>query len=502
MKKRILAMLLVFVMLLSAMPAIALAVEPEGTGVAEVDGTGYETLQAAIDAADGKTVKLLDSIELTTGVTVAKSKSITLDLNGKTLSYQDSSGTTSALITNNGTLTITDTSESGGGKITYSSTTPDSNYGYATNAITNRGTLAVEAGTIENNTGRASYAIDNNSTDNNANLTVSGNAVITAVADAIRQYANSSTYENNVTITGGRISGFRAVYIQSPLSNSGTKTNASLSVSGESVLESTDNSYYIAVYSYSHGQSLEGVEINISGGTINGGVYVGVCGGQAATTAEKVTISGGVFSSYVYSYSTTNNVSISGGTFTAGSGSYAQYYLAEGYEVKQNEDGSYGVAEKTVEPELPKFKKTSMILEEAIDIRFWALQSELTDIDGAYAVITLTKATGVVVSSGNIPSDQWDGSDGTYYKIRFNNIAAKEMCDTITVNVYDEDGNPLTQTLEYTLGKALVALYKSSSDADMKELAVAMLNYGAAAQKAFNYNEDNLATDYLSQISG
>ena len=51
------------------------------TGVAEVNGVKYETLQAALDAAaEGATVKLLSDIKVTSAVTV--SKKVTLDLNG------------------------------------------------------------------------------------------------------------------------------------------------------------------------------------------------------------------------------------------------------------------------------------------------------------------------------------------------------------------------------------------------------------------------------------
>ena len=53
--------------------------------VAEVDGTQFTSLQAAIDAADGKTVVVLDNITLTETVTVAAGTTVTLDLNGKNL---------------------------------------------------------------------------------------------------------------------------------------------------------------------------------------------------------------------------------------------------------------------------------------------------------------------------------------------------------------------------------------------------------------------------------
>ena len=64
----------------AALPMTAFAAEGD---VAEVDGTGYQTVQAAIDAADGKTVILLADTQ--ENVTIAKDTTITLDLGTFTL---------------------------------------------------------------------------------------------------------------------------------------------------------------------------------------------------------------------------------------------------------------------------------------------------------------------------------------------------------------------------------------------------------------------------------
>ncbi|MBR3796588.1 MAG: hypothetical protein IKK34_11295, partial [Clostridia bacterium] len=67
-------------------------------------GVGYETLAAAIDAAQaGDTVTLIDDIELTEGIVVAADKDFTLDLNGNVLSGVTTAAASSAVITNNGT---------------------------------------------------------------------------------------------------------------------------------------------------------------------------------------------------------------------------------------------------------------------------------------------------------------------------------------------------------------------------------------------------------------
>ena len=64
-----------------------------------------------MNAADGKTVQLLQDV--TASITIESGKTVTLDLNGKTLTNEDGKHT----ITNNGKLTIVDTSAAKSGKV-------------------------------------------------------------------------------------------------------------------------------------------------------------------------------------------------------------------------------------------------------------------------------------------------------------------------------------------------------------------------------------------------
>ena len=62
--------------------SILLALNEAAAGVAEVNGTAYDTLEAAFAAADdGDTVKVLKNCGLSKAVSV--DKALTLDLNGK-----------------------------------------------------------------------------------------------------------------------------------------------------------------------------------------------------------------------------------------------------------------------------------------------------------------------------------------------------------------------------------------------------------------------------------
>ena len=83
MKRKLLSILLCLAMALSLLPTAALAEEKK---VARVGNAEYATLAEAIAAAqDGNTVKLLGDVVLDKTL-IIKDKTITLDLNGKTIS--------------------------------------------------------------------------------------------------------------------------------------------------------------------------------------------------------------------------------------------------------------------------------------------------------------------------------------------------------------------------------------------------------------------------------
>lgn len=308
---------------------------------------GYETLQEAIDAANGKTVTVLTDIELTEGVTVAKDTDVTIDLNGKTISGVSEAATTSYVIKNLGKLTINDTV--GGGKITTEALNPDTSDtpGYANNTITNGGELIVNGGTIENATSGDAYAcfaIDNNSTSGDVSLTVNGGTITAQKSAAVRIFANGNS-KNDVIVNDGVLSGYRAIWLQLPGGDNSIVPDANITVIG-GTLTSTDSVYNSAIYSRTYGNSFANTDIVISGGTFNGAVALtGPSSGNLEVT-ENVSITGGVFNttydSCFYSYSDSMTGVISGGTYKV---KPADEYLADGYEATANEDGTYGIVE-------------------------------------------------------------------------------------------------------------------------------------------------------------
>ena len=157
--------------------------------VAEVDGVKYETVNEAIAAANGKTVKLLNDVN--EDVVVPSGVTVTLDLNGKTLT-----NVSSDTITNNGTLTIT-----GEGTV--------DNVTNGKAAILNKGTLNLEGGTITRSAepegqtpadgkGNSYYVVFNTS---GATLNVKDDATIKGIS----AFSSAVRNDGNMTVSGGLI---------------------------------------------------------------------------------------------------------------------------------------------------------------------------------------------------------------------------------------------------------------------------------------------------------
>ena len=263
----------------------------EGKYVAEIGSQGYESLQAAIDAAqDGQTVTLLaDATE-----DVVISKSITLDLGGKTLT--------------------------------------NTNAGKATISVTS-GTVTVKNGNVVG--GNDYYNIE---AKKDANLTLTD---VTATAGN----TGSSMIDNwgTLTITSGTYTGGLNVVK--------SEEDSKLTITGGTFeLSYATNGYTGVIFAYG--------DTTISGGefiqslTTTGRwnhptvVLTGVVEGHTAITR----VTGGHFVNKMSGESifrgvgkaTSDNFKVSGGTFNK---SIPDAYCADGFIPTKNADGTYGVKE-------------------------------------------------------------------------------------------------------------------------------------------------------------
>ncbi len=305
--------------------------------VAQIGNTEYGTLAEAVAAvpADGtqKTITMIADEAVVAGITIAAGQNIVLELNGKTVSGNTDSSKTYALITNRGTLTIQDNTDTnkdgtGTGLITTYIANPDGGDvpGYASNTITNNGDLTVKSGKIVNNgSGYACYAIDTqtNGTAYTPTLKIEGGRMqqMNAYTYAVRMFCNSTTNVNSAEVSGGVIEGGYGLWLQTP----NDKANmASLTITG-GVLNARDGA---ALYIGGTKADNSKISINIDGGQVNGtGVIIQ---GPLSGTYGEVSISDGEFANVQCGANVEKF--ISGGTFGE---EPAAAYLADAYMAKK-----------------------------------------------------------------------------------------------------------------------------------------------------------------------
>ena len=258
------------------------------TAVAKIGDNGFASAQNAFDAVqDGETITLLADCSAGTynEAYIPADKSVTLDLNGKTLTIGADCG-----IDLQGKLTVT-----GNGKITCANT-PICVDGSSAE-------LTVNDGTIESTNGYGIYA------ENGGSVVVNGGTISS-------QYAalsgNNTTGSMNFTVKSGTLTAAQGPAIYMP-------GQVSLNISGGTL---------------NGGVSLRMGQVNISGGVINAMTDVqaidmptGTVSGKPAYTysgnvwfPDALYVIGGTYTSKNTTYHNSLNLNITGGTFNCANG--------------------------------------------------------------------------------------------------------------------------------------------------------------------------------------
>ena len=185
------------------------------------------SLQSAIDKAietNAAGVRVYRNIELLQPLTIAKGKSVYLDLNGKTVKGLDKKETGSyGLITNAGTLTV-----AGPGKLVVEATY-NRNWNAYSSVISNQpgGNLVVEGGVVIEHLGGTdmAYGIDNltNGKGTSAIVTVK-DATVKSPYRAIRQFLNGIEATNELYVNAGAVveGANKSIWMQDPSANANT----------------------------------------------------------------------------------------------------------------------------------------------------------------------------------------------------------------------------------------------------------------------------------------
>ena len=199
----------------------------EKTLTPDKTGTAWAFLQSRINyATNGTTIKLTENVEATdtdTALVIPEGKSITLDLNGFTLDRcMDEATADGNVITNNGNLTIRDSSIDDSGVITggYHST--------AGGGIVNNGTLNIEGGAI---TGNRAYEGGGIANPSGSALNLYGGSV---TANTAYQFGGAGVLNSGeMTMSGGTISDNSVEDVS--FNGGGIWTNGTLTLSGGTI---------------------------------------------------------------------------------------------------------------------------------------------------------------------------------------------------------------------------------------------------------------------------
>ena len=429
----------------------------ESNAVAKVGDTYYKTLADAVTAADNATVTLLKDV--TANVTIPADKTITLNLNGMTLTNVDDH-----TILNNGNLTITGT-----GRV--------DNISHAKGALYNKGTVVINGGTFDRsqengmNKGESGqnswYTIKNVGTmtinDGATVQTAGNNAALGKFSSLVSNgYFNANDYNTNkgleqpiLTIDGGTFRGGLNTIKNDDRArltiNGGTFSNYYQAVvQNHNIAEITGGTFTAAsdantetygIYNCGCGADIDLGTLTVSGGTFTGATYAVA---EVSSQNAIVNISGGQFAgtkAAIIKSSTSNaTIAISGGTFSSDP---SVYVVGNGSANIVKRAGSEGAYTYTV---LAKSGLTSGVY--------------LTDPSGALAsnYYVSSTANGVWTVSYSAPYSGGSSSDPTYSvstpsKTENGSVTVSPKSaskgDTVTVTVKPDSGYVL-ETLTVT----------------------------------------------------
>ena len=307
MKRKLLSILLTLCLAFSLLPTAALA-DGEGTqtnDVAQIGGTGYATLQAAIDAAkSGDTIVLKKSISATE---IGEKKqlqfvkadmNVTLDLNQNTITAE--AGEAIAIHAANITLTVKNGTIENFAEGSYS----DGVYAYKES---NNLTLTFENIVLKSRT--QGLAVQGLTSNSNVNIV---NSNITSTEGLGIYYPPKS---GTLTISDSEITGVTGIVVKgSNLVVNGEKTIISGTgpnvdpetyytgaTDGSSTLTETGDAVYVE-----SGYNDRDISVSISGGHLNSknakAVRMFVKNGENTSAKREISVTGGTFSSDVSAY--------------------------------------------------------------------------------------------------------------------------------------------------------------------------------------------------------
>ena len=475
----------------------------ETNAVAKVGDTYYKTLADAVAAADNNTVTLLKDV--TADITIPAGKTMTLDLNGKTLTNVNDH-----TILNNGNLTITGT-----GKV--------DNISHAKGALYNKGTVVVNGGTFDRSKENGKTSNDSGSNSwytikNVGSMTIHDGATVQTAGNnttlgkfsslVSNGYFNAGDYTNNrgleqpiLTIDGGTFRGGLNTIKNDDRArltiNGGTFSNYYQAVvQNHNIAEITGGTFTAAsdantetygIYNCGCGADIDLGTLTVSGGTFTGATYAVA---EVSSQNAIVNISGGQFAgtkAAIIKSSTSNaTIAISGGTFSSDP---SVYVVGNGNTNIVKRDGSEGAYTYTV---LAKSGLTSGVY--------------LTDPSGALAsnYYVSSTANGVWTVSYSAP---YSGGSSSYDPTYSVSTPSKTEHGTVTVSPKNASkGDTVTVTVKPDSGYVLETLTvtdKNGNELTLKDKGNGKYTFTMPAGKVevkATFMEDNSMLNFFYDV--
>ena len=438
--------------------------------IATTGDADFMTIAEAVTAVkENGTVTLLKDVELPAPLTI--SKSMTLDLGGKTLTIDLSSTaievSTGSVSVCNGTIdSVNSVFRLVSGELELlDDLEVTSDNGYV--VYVKGGMLSTEA--VLSASG--------------SNATITGNGLYAGDAEILggsvthtSDIAISWPQNGQLTITGGTITGATALYVK----------GGEVEISGDAKL-------------IANGEKADFVHGN--NGAYSTGDALVVENSDYPAAPPVVTVTGGIFTSQngaaAALYGSREDGKevdpfIAGGTYS----SDVSELCVDGYVCVKSGD-VYVVEEEGVQIEKIDITGSNMTLGNELILNFVFRKTAFAGRDDLTFKATITSGE-EVVDVREIAIGDWGSANVSYYKVSVA-VSAKQMTDVVSIEIVDEDGNVYNNPYSMSVREYGHRILAADQSEATKIVVVDMLNYGAAAQTNFGYATEDLANSQLTE---
>ena len=157
-------------------------------------------------------------------------------------------------------------------------------------------------------------------------------------------------------------------------------------------------------------------------------------------------------------------------------------------------------ANEVIDPAL-NLDHPSLSFESEILYNFYFTAGDLTDVVEMGMITFTTKQTDGTVANAEKVYPGYTSVGGGMYMVQTEGISAKNLGDAVYMKIYAKlsDGSYVyTDMVGYNAVVYAKSILKNSTNAYMKQLVVAMVNYGTEAQMYFGHNTSNPMNSFLT----